>query len=116
MDRMACIDLPAFPLQLLLQKQLDWRAHPVAVVDSADNRALVTDDGLQAVVAVDLTTGARTIFSDNSDAVPTPANPFIDPEGVAVDRATGRVFVSDRGRASVMVLDIDSGERMIQSH
>jgi protein ImuB len=34
MDRMACIDLPAFPFQLLLRKQPDWRAHPVAVVDS----------------------------------------------------------------------------------
>jgi hypothetical protein len=88
------------------------------VVDSAGNRALVTESarGLNGVVAVDLTTGARTIFSDNTDAVPTPANPFIDPVGIAVDRASGRVFVTDRGRAAVMVLDIDSGERMIQSH
>ena len=34
MDRMACIDLPAFPLQLLLQKHPDWREHPVAVVEA----------------------------------------------------------------------------------
>jgi len=33
MDRMACIDLPAFPLQLLLQRRPEWRDHPVAVVD-----------------------------------------------------------------------------------
>jgi protein ImuB len=30
---MACIDLPFFPLQLLLRKHLDWRSQPVAVVD-----------------------------------------------------------------------------------
>jgi len=30
---MACVDLPAFPLQLLLRRNPDWRTHPVAVVD-----------------------------------------------------------------------------------
>ena len=34
MDRMACVDLPFFPLQLLLRKHPEWRDHPVAVVDS----------------------------------------------------------------------------------
>ncbi len=33
MDRMACVELPAFPLQLLLQRRPDWAGHPVAVVD-----------------------------------------------------------------------------------
>ncbi|MCP3981000.1 MAG: DNA polymerase Y family protein [bacterium] len=33
MDRMACVDLPAFPLQLLLQDHPDWRDCPAAVVD-----------------------------------------------------------------------------------
>ena len=34
MDRTACIDLPAFPLQLLLLKHPDWRTHPAAVVEA----------------------------------------------------------------------------------
>ncbi len=34
MDRMACIDVPAFPLQLLLRRQPEWRAHPAAVVEA----------------------------------------------------------------------------------
>ena len=34
MDRMACVDLPVFPLQLLLRQHPDWREHPVAVVDA----------------------------------------------------------------------------------
>ena len=32
MDPLACLDVPAFPLQLLLRRHPDWRDHPVAVV------------------------------------------------------------------------------------
>lgn len=32
MDRLACVSLPAFPLQLLLRRHPEWAAHPVAVV------------------------------------------------------------------------------------
>ncbi len=31
-DRIACVDLPAFPLQLLLRRNPDWRGKPAAVV------------------------------------------------------------------------------------
>lgn len=31
-DRTACVDLPAFPLQLLLRRHPDWTRHPAAVV------------------------------------------------------------------------------------
>lgn len=34
MDRTACVDLPEFPLQLLLRRHPDWRGHPVAVVEN----------------------------------------------------------------------------------
>ena len=33
MDRMACVELPALPLQLLLRRHPDWTGRPVAVVD-----------------------------------------------------------------------------------
>ena len=33
MDRMACVELPAFPLQLLLKRHPEWVDRPVAVVD-----------------------------------------------------------------------------------
>ena len=33
MDRMACVELPAFPLQLLLKRHPEWAGRPVAVVD-----------------------------------------------------------------------------------
>ena len=31
-DRLACVDLPAFPLQLLLRRHPDWAGYPAAVV------------------------------------------------------------------------------------
>ncbi len=33
MDRMACVDVPALPLQLLIRRHPAWAAHPAAVVD-----------------------------------------------------------------------------------
>jgi protein ImuB len=33
-DRTACVNLPVFPVQLLLRRHPDWRDYPVAVVDS----------------------------------------------------------------------------------
>lgn len=32
MDRLACVDLPAFPLQLLLRRHPEWRSYPAAVI------------------------------------------------------------------------------------
>ncbi len=33
MDRMACVDVPALPLQLLMRRQPEWAEQPAAVVD-----------------------------------------------------------------------------------
>ena len=33
MERTACVDLPEFPLQLLLRRHPEWRRYPVVVVD-----------------------------------------------------------------------------------
>lgn len=41
MDRMACVDLHALPLQLLLWRHRDWCAHPVAVVDRDKPQGLI---------------------------------------------------------------------------
>jgi protein ImuB len=41
MDRMACVDLPALPLQLLLKRHPDWHVRPAAVVDCDKPQGLV---------------------------------------------------------------------------
>ncbi len=70
MDRMACVDLPSFPLQLLLRRYPDWRAHPVAVVDddrpqgkvlwvNERARALGVLPGMRYAAALSLASGLR---------------------------------------------------------
>jgi protein ImuB len=41
MDRLACVDVPALPLQLLLSRYPDWRELPVAVVDADKPQGLI---------------------------------------------------------------------------
>jgi protein ImuB len=41
-DRLACVDLPAMPLQLLLRQHPDWHALPVAVVQEDKPLGLIT--------------------------------------------------------------------------
>jgi protein ImuB len=41
MDRMACVNLPAFPLQLLLRRHPDWEKCPVVVVDNDKPQGIV---------------------------------------------------------------------------
>jgi protein ImuB len=41
MDRLACVDVPALPLQLLLREHPDWKNHPVAVVADDKPQALI---------------------------------------------------------------------------
>jgi protein ImuB len=40
-DRLACVDLPAFPLQLLLRRHPDWAGYPAAVVAEDKPQGLV---------------------------------------------------------------------------
>jgi protein ImuB len=40
-DRLACVDLPAFPLQLLFKRHPDWAAHPAAVVAEDKPQGLI---------------------------------------------------------------------------
>ena len=41
MDRLACVDVPELPLQLLLQKKPEWADHPVAVVAEDKPQGLI---------------------------------------------------------------------------
>jgi protein ImuB len=41
-DRLACVDLPAFPLQLLCRRHPDWRGLPVVVVTEDKPQGVIT--------------------------------------------------------------------------
>lgn len=87
-------------------------ANPVGVaVDAANGRALVVDNQLPAVVAVDLGTGARTVLSDQGSA----GKPFRKPVGIALDTVNNRALVTDEGLSAVIAVDLATGARTILS-
>lgn len=87
---------------------------PIGIaMDAANGRALVADSTLDAVVAMDLTTGSRTIISDA--LTPDATNAFIGPIGITLDEATGRALVADRFLRAVVAVDPATGARTILS-
>ncbi len=85
------------------------------VYDADDSRAIVVDQGLQEILAVNIETSAVSTIS--SDGVPNNSNDLYDPYGIAIDEAADIAFVlSDQGSAgpwsSIKVIDLNSGERV----
>lgn len=90
---------------------------PMAIaLDPINNRALVTDEGTgatnsNALFAIDLTTGDRTILS--SFEVGTGAN-FNGPKGIKVDPINNVAIVAD-GSTGMMSIDLLNGDRTVIS-
>jgi sugar lactone lactonase YvrE len=82
-------------------------------VDGTNNRALVTDDALKALIEVDLATGVRTILSDMT--TPDASNPFSAPNGVAIDIDSNRALVTDLFLDAVIAVDLADGARTVIS-
>jgi hypothetical protein len=82
------------------------------VLDSANQRALVVDSILHALLAVDLDSGDASLISGLS----TGAGPaFESPEDIALDRANNRALVMDWNLKALLSVDLDSGDRTIVS-
>ncbi len=93
---------------------LTSQANPTGIaLDSANGRALIVDNRVGAVIAVDLQTGARTVLSDSS--TPNALNPLRGPVGIALDSANGRALVTDNFLRAVVAVDLQSGARSILS-
>jgi len=90
----------------------DFESPRDIVHDAARNRLLVTDsdDGHDAIVAVDLATGDRSELYRNGRG----AGPFIDdPRDIALDIGRNRLAVADPGSGgkSVNTVDLATGDR-----
>jgi DNA-binding beta-propeller fold protein YncE len=79
-------------------------------LDLPRNRVLVTESSINAVVAVDLSSGRRTILADAATGV-GPALHY--PMSIALDPGRERAFVVDRN--GVIVIELSSGRRAIVS-
>ncbi len=87
-------------------------------LDAAHNRLLVTEapiwtaGGQPRIVSVDLSTGGRSIFSDNSMA-PGSALQWSYPAAIAIDSTNGQAIVADSG--SLVAVDLVTGARRVVS-
>jgi hypothetical protein len=106
-DEFAAVDDTAAELTVVLSANV--MDSPTAVVaDPANDRALVFDRQLDALVAVSYATGERTIVSDDA----TGEGPGLqDPAAAALDEANSRVLVLDG--ASLLAVDLATGDRTV---
>lgn len=81
-------------------------------VDVAGNRAWVSDgeQGLRAILQVNLTSGNRTVLSGSGVGI---GDSFSNPLGLAYDAAGPRLLVVDQGftREGIVAVDLASGNR-----
>jgi len=86
---------------------------------SADGQqAFLTDKGLKALVAVNLSNGNRTILSDITHGNDGDGNNFAfdKPSGIAVDRLTNQALVIDDGLSKKLIsVDLTTGNRRVAS-
>lgn len=79
-------------------------------LDAANNRLLAADSGINAIVAVDTTSGARTYFSPPSPT-PTAEDVLTLPRAIVIDQPNNRALVLDTGRKAILAADLTTGER-----
>ncbi len=82
-------------------------------IDRDNNRVLALHSfiGGDGIMAVDLSTGARSILSD--PITPNAAVPFDFPRALAVDAANGRVLVANQG--NILAVGLATGARTVFS-
>ncbi len=98
--------------------KLNVRNQPVfsdpkdVVWDSANQRALVVDKVVHALLAVDLKNGDISLISGLSTGN---GSAFESPEAVALDSANNRALVMDSNLKALLAVDLGSGNRTIIS-
>ncbi|MEH6347728.1 MAG: Ig-like domain-containing protein [Bermanella sp.] len=92
---------------LLFKRPID------VVLDHENNRALLIDNELDALAAVDLNTGIATILSDSS----TGTGPDLEfPDSIVHDIDKNRVLITDRNLKALLAVDLSSGNRTVLSN
>ena len=76
------------------------------VYDDSSNYAYALDQTRPAIIRIDLATGARTYFSS---ATVGDGEPWLFPTSIVLDRANGRVLITDNN--AVVAVDLATGDR-----
>lgn len=77
-----------------------------------ESQTLYVIDSSVGLIAVDIATGNREVISSNSLGGGVP---FIDPRGIAFDKAHDRFFIGDRIHNSLIVVDKNTGDRAVSA-
>jgi hypothetical protein len=80
-------------------------------VDAANDRLVVVDDQVTALVLVDLDTGDRSLVSPRPPVGTGPG--LVDPLGLALDSEAGVLYVADDGQAAILSIQLETGERAV---
>ncbi len=90
-----------------------WMTSPLDfVLDPANNRALVTDGNSAAVIAVDLTSGFRTVISGDGGGSGVE---FRHPRGIELNASGSTAYVCDSGLDAVFSINLATGARVLLS-
>ncbi len=81
-------------------------------VDGVSGTAYVVDTSTSALLAVNLSDGTRTVFSDATTGVGTNLSSPVD---VAFDGTGSRLLVTDDGLDAVIAVDLTTGDRSVFS-
>ncbi len=81
-------------------------------LDSSNDRILVIDDDMRALVSIDLDTGLRSTISDQNKGSGTDFN---EPYDVVLDSTNNRALVIDRGENALFGVDLATGNRTVLS-
>jgi sugar lactone lactonase YvrE len=89
---------------------IDLSSQSDLTIDIAGNRALVSDINRKSVIAVDLTTGMRTVFVDSSTPVEG-SDGFYSPFGITIDAQNNRIILVDNWNRTLNAADLTTGSR-----
>lgn len=83
------------------------------VLDSANNRLLVSDEGRSTIFAIDLASGTRSIFYQSAEIVQSVREPFFNPVSIDLDAANNRLFVGTNSnlRRAIFAFSLNDAAR-----
>lgn len=103
---------PAAAQLQIKRTRFGFRQARAIAIDSPRNRALVIDDVFDALIALDLNTGERSVIVDDSSD--DTAHAFTTPFSLAVSEAYA--FVLDTALTGIYKVDLLTGERRLHSN
>jgi hypothetical protein len=83
------------------------------VLDAANHRLIVTDSGMNSVLAIDLTSGERSVISTSVGGGVGGGVDISGPTDIAVDLSSNTAYVISQSEGALYSIDLDTGDRAL---